>query len=209
MERAEGEPYHITIQVVNRHCKGLRMLKDSGVKDCRLVDLRGSSEGLTRHLVSVSSAELDKLPKSVFAGDPPKRTRSETSFWFDTDGCDLCRTILSQGSFLISGRNVEGYTCMYSFITPSVHAFQKIVSKLENLGLKIQILESRKFSPKGKIVTEKQDRILWLALRMGFFDFPRKVTMQEMANRLGIGLSTLSEIIRRGTRRLLESHFET
>ena len=209
MKRSEDEPYQVTIQVMNKHCKGLRMLKDSGVKDCRLVDIRGTTEGLTRHLVSVSSAELDKLPKDVFADYPAGKTGSETSFWFDTDGCDICRAFLSQGSFLISGRNVEGYTCVYSFITPSAQSFQKIISTLENLGIRIQVLEVRKFSPKGEILTEKQERILWLALRMGFFDFPRKVTMQELANRLGVGLSTLSEIIRRGTRRLLEKHFES
>ncbi|NIP66969.1 hypothetical protein GWN63_03925 [Candidatus Bathyarchaeota archaeon] len=185
------------------------MLKESQVQDCRLVDIRGTPQGSTRHLVSVSSAELHKLPKDVFADDPSKRTGRETSFWFDTQGCEICRAILSQGSFLISGRNVEGYTCVYSFITPSAHTFQKIVSTLESVGLKIQILDARKFSPKGEILTERQERTLWLALRMGFFEFPRKLTMQELANRLGIALSTVSEIIRRGTRRLLEKHFET
>ena len=58
-------------------------------------------------------------------------------------------------------------------------------------------------------MTEKQERVLWLALKMGFFEFPRRITMLELSRRLGVGLSTLSEIIRRGIRRLLENHFET
>jgi len=76
-------------------------------------------------------------------------------------------------------------------------------------GLKPKILEVGKFRPKGKTLTEKQERVLWLALKMGFFEFSRKITMAELSRRLGLGLSTLSEITRRGIRRLLEDHFET
>jgi predicted DNA binding protein len=79
---------------------------------------------------------------------------------------------------------------------------------LEASGLKPKILEIGKFKPKGEVLTEKQERVLWLALKMGFFDFPRKITMLELSSRLGVGLSTLSEIARRGIRRLLEYHFE-
>lgn len=207
--RGKGEPYHITIELLNERCKGLKMLKDSGVKECRLVDIRGTSEGLTRHLVSVSSKEIDKLPKDVFDSGHPKRSEGETSFWFNTEGCDICRTILSQDSFLISGRNVEGYTCIYSFIAPSFDTFRKVMSTLEALGLEVKILEVAKFKPKGRALTLRQERVLWLALKMGFFHFPRKITMLELSRRLGIGLSTLSEITRRGIRRLLEHHFET
>jgi len=45
-------------------------------------------------------------------------------------------------------------------------------------------------------------------LKGGFFDYPRKIGMRELSAKLGIKPATLSETIRRGTRRLLEHHFE-
>ena len=65
-----------------------------------------------------------------------------------------------------------------------------------------------KFEPKAGVLTEKQERIFWLALKGGFFDYPRKIDTVELAAKLGISPSTLSEITRRGMRRLLESHFK-
>ena len=61
METVHGEPYNITLEIVNDRCKGLRILKDSRVKNCRLVDIRSTSDGLTRHLVRVSSEEIEKF----------------------------------------------------------------------------------------------------------------------------------------------------
>jgi len=46
-------------------------------------------------------------------------------------------------------------------------------------------------------------------LEKGVFDYPRKTNTLELSRRLGISLSTLSEITRRGMRRLVEDHFET
>jgi predicted DNA binding protein len=210
MERPEDEPYHITIEMVNKHCKGLRMLKDSGIQRCTLVDIRGLPEGLTRHLIRIPSEQINEIPENTFT-----KIRRGSKFggglsaWFDSDGCDVCKAILSHSSFLISGRHIEDYTIVYSFVVPNFVAFKTIVSTLESRGLKPKILEVGKFRPKGKTLTEKQERVLWLALKMGFFEFPRKITMLELSRRLGVGLSTVSEITRRGMRRLLEDHFET
>jgi len=204
------EPYHVTLEVVNKQCKGLEMLKELGVQQCTLVDVRSMPNGLTRHLVKFSSEQLKKVPSSKYVRIlRGKKPDSKSSAWFDIEGCDLCKTVLSSGSFLISGKNVEDYTIIYSFVTPSFIAYQKILSTLESHGLKPKVLEIGKFTPKGKVLTEKQERVLWLALKMGFFDFPRKISMKDLAHRLGVGLSTLSEITRRGTRRLLENHFKT
>jgi hypothetical protein len=133
----------------------------------------------------------------------------ETFLWFDTDGCDVCRTILATNSFLVSGRKLEGSLITYSFVAPTPEAFKEILTKLEESGLQPKIVEAGKFQPEGKTLTRKQERVLWLALKMGYFDYPRKVHTSELSQRLGVGSSTLSETIRRGTRRLLENHFES
>jgi predicted DNA binding protein len=210
MEQVEDEPYHVTLEIVNKRCKGLRMLKVSGIQQYSLSDVRGLPGGLTRHLIRMPSKEIVEIPENTFtkirSGD---RFDGRASAWFDSDGCDVCKTILSNNSFLISGRHVEGYTILYSFVAPNFKAFKNIVSTLEATGLKPRILEVGKFRRKGKILTEKQERVLWLALKMGFFEFPRKINMLELSRRLGVALSTLSEITRRGIRRLLEDHFET
>jgi len=109
----------------------------------------------------------------------------------------------------VSGRKLEGSVITYSFVAPTPEAFKEILTKLEESGLHPRIVEAGKFQPEGKTLTRKQERVLWLALKMGYFDYPRRVHTLELSQRLGIGSSTLSETIRRGTRRLLEDRLES
>lgn len=209
VKRSIGEPYYITIELANERCKVLRTLDESGVSRFRIIDVRAVDGEVTRHLVRMASEEIFKIPESISVKRRSGgKTELESSVWIDTKGCDVCSTILSSGSFLISGRNIEENTLIYHFIVPNFEAFRKITSTLEAKGLKHKILEVGRLKSKGKILTEKQERVLWIALRMGFFEYPRKVNTQELSRRLGISMSTLSEITRRGMRRLLEDHFE-
>jgi len=209
MESPRDEPYHITIEIANKQCKVLRMLKELGIEQFRVIDVRGVAGGLIRHLVRMPSNQFEKMPKSLIRIQSSDKFKKQTAGWFDSDGCDVCNTILSHSPFLISGMNIEDYTLMYTFITPNFDAFKRIISTLESIGLKPKILEIGRYEPKKRNLTEKQERVLWFAFKTGFFDYPRKVDTSELSRKLGIKPSTLSEITRRGIRRLLEDYFET
>jgi len=208
MGRQEDVPYRVTIEVVNERCKVMGMLKTQGIDQFSIVDIRGYSEGLTRHLVSVSRKQLGKMPRGYFRRQSSRESGRQVSGWFDSDGCRVCKTILSHGSFLVSGGSVEKQALVYTFITPSFQAFRSTISELESHGFEPKVLEMGEFVRKGKILTDRQERVLWLAYEMGFFDYPRKIGIQDLSRRLGIGPSTLSEITRRGLQRLLKHHFE-
>ena len=40
-----------------------------------------------------------------------------------------------------------------------------------------------KFEPQAGVLTEKQERIFWLALKGGFFDYPRKIDTVELGSK--------------------------
>lgn len=200
----KGEPYHITLEVINESCKGLQLLKTRGVKEYKLTDIRSLPEGLTRHLIKIPYNQIDKLSKDSFS-----RVYPHGEAWFDSDGCEFCNTILSNSSFLVSARHISDSTIVYSFVAPNYKSFRNVLSTLEDSGLTIKVLEKTKFKPKMKMLTEKQERTLWLALKLGFFEYPRRINTIEFSRKLGIAPSTLSETIRRGIRNLLKHHFDT
>jgi predicted DNA binding protein len=115
---------------------------------------------------------------------------------------------LEHGAFLVSGKSMQGSTLTYSFMVPTFEAYRGIITDLEKLGHKINVRKVGKFEPQIDVLTENQERIFWLALKSGFFDYPRQIGMAELASKLGISAATLSEIMRRGTRRLLEHYFK-
>jgi predicted DNA binding protein len=197
------EPYQVTLEVMNEGCKGLKFLRDRGIEEYSLADIRSRTEGQTRHLIKVPISKLDEIKRNKFT-----RVLHGGEVWFDSDGCDVCNTILSNNALLVSGRHISNYVILYDFVVPNHEAFRKIVSTLEDKGLKLKILKLVKFKPKMKILTEKQERTLWLALKLGFFEYPRKIDSIELSKKLGIAPSTLSELERRGIRKILEHYFQ-
>jgi predicted DNA binding protein len=199
------EPYHVVIEVENRRCKMVKKLAALGFKHLKVVDVRSSSSGSVRHLMDVGEDQTRKVPKELAAKG---HVEGKSSVWVESEGCEVCNTILSHDAFLVSGKSMEDNIITYSFMVPTFEAYKGIITDLEKAGHKVNVLKIGKFEQQIGVLTENQERIFWLALKSGFFDYPRQIGMAELAAKLGISPATLSEIIRRGTRRLLEHYFK-
>ncbi|MBS7657924.1 MAG: helix-turn-helix domain-containing protein [Candidatus Bathyarchaeia archaeon] len=205
MKNLWNEPYYVTIEVENKKCKILRLMQAVGIQQFKVTDIRGLSGGLIRHLVELPPTEIKHIPKDKIVKITIKSKSS--TVWVESEGCDVCNAILSHGSFLASGRTIQNSTILYSFVAPSFEAYKSIISALESNNFRVKILKLGRFEVKGKALTENQERILWLALKTGFFDYPKKINIVKLSRKLGISPSTLSEVIRRGVRRVLENYF--
>ncbi len=204
-------PYHVVLEVENRHCAIVKRLKPLGLRHIKVVDIRSSSPESVKHLVELDPEEVKQIknpPVELKAISARGKSEVKNSAWLESGGCGVCHAILSSDAFLVSGKSIADDSIMYSFMVPSFEAYQKIVSSLKATGLKVNVLKMGRFEPKEGVLTEKQERIFWLALKGGFFDYPRKIDTVELAAKLGISPSTLSEITRRGMRRLLQSYFK-
>jgi predicted DNA binding protein len=205
------KPYHVVLEVENRQCAIVKKFASLGLKHLKVVDIRGSDKSSVKHLVELDPEEVKLVkdsPADLKAFKSQSKNQGKSSIWLESEGCGVCNMILSCDAFLVSGKSREDYTIMYSFMVPSFEAYQKIVSAMESTGLKVNVLKMGKFEPQKGVLTEKQERIFWLALKGGFFEYPRKMDTVELSTKLGISPSTLSEITRRGMRRLLEHYFK-
>lgn len=199
------EPYHVVIEVENKQCKMVRKLASLGFKHLKVVDVRSSSSGSVRHLMDVGEDQAHKVPKELTTKG---HVEGKSSVWMESEGCEVCNTILSHDAFLVSGKSMQNNIITYSFMVPTFEAYQGIIGNLEKSGHKVNVRKIGKFEQQIGILTENQERIFWLALKSGFFEYPRQIGMAELAGKLGISTATLSEIMRRGTRRLLEHYFK-
>ncbi len=204
------KPYHVVLEVENRKCRILERLGPLGLKHLKVMDIRSSNRSSVKHLVQLDPGEVKRVknpPAELKAVGSKGKSEGKASVWLESEGCGVCETILSCDAFLVSGKSMEDYTIMYSFMVPSFEAYQKILSDMEAEGIKVNVLKMGRFERRMDVLTEKQERVFWLALKGGYFDYPRKIEAQELAARLGISPSTLSEVTRRGLRRLLEHYF--
>ena len=199
------EPYQVVIEAENKQCKMVGKLASLGFKHLKVVDVRSSNSGSVRHLMDVGENQAQKVPKELAAKG---HVEGKSTVWVESKGCEVCNTILAHDAFLVSGKSMQNDIITYSFMVPTFEAYKGIIDDLEKAGHKVNVRKVGKFEQQIGVLTEKQERIFWLALKSGFFDYPRQIGIAELASKLGISAATLSEIMRRGTRRLLEHYFK-
>jgi len=203
-----AKPYHVIIEVENRECRIIKKCAKLGLKNLRVTDIRAPKTGSIKHLIELSSEQVKKIPEDEKIVASRGKNKGKQSLWFESKGCEVCKTILSRDAFLISGKSIENFIITYSFIVPTFEAYRKIITALEKTGHEVKVLKKGSFEPRTGILTEKQEKTFWLLLKGGFFEYPRKVGLKELSTKIGTSPSALSEMTRRGTRRLLENYFE-
>ncbi len=89
----------------------------------------------------------------------------------------------------------------------NLNEVKKLLARAEKVGQKFKIvsLTDARFSPDSilHVLTEKQRRILSLAYTNGYYDVPRKIDSEELAQMLKIVKSTLVEHLRKAEKRLI------
>jgi predicted DNA binding protein len=162
------------------------------------------------HLIEISHDELKKakqLAASTEGTLQDVRVEGETATgWFMSNGCDACRPLAFRGAFLVKGRLLDDGSMEFSFIVPGDKGYRKILEELYISNIMFNITRVSRFRS-SKILTTKQEMALYIALKMGLFEHPRRTSIEELAKMLGVKPSTLAESIRRGLRRLLEHYF--
>ncbi|MBI5000110.1 MAG: helix-turn-helix domain-containing protein [Euryarchaeota archaeon] len=59
-----------------------------------------------------------------------------------------------------------------------------------------------------EMLTEKQEQMIQTAFKRGYYDFPKRVGIKELSEMFQVSTATLSEILRRGQRKIIEKYFE-
>lgn len=84
---------------------------------------------------------------------------------------------------------------------------QEFLGRVEQHGLSYRVVSvtDAKFSPYSPLgyLTEKQINVLTLAFKLGYYDLPRKLNSDQLANQLNLANSTVVEHVRKAERRIL------
>lgn len=151
-------------------------------------DIRNSSDVVSSELASVGS---NRLVGAVTSTD-----------------CFVCSSIINSNSGYFIGPAVTVGDCRLSYkLFMSGDAIPAFLQSLHDKGVVYEISEIAKLSAKQKL-TSKQERVLKSALELGYFDYPKRVSTEELSKGLGIAPSTLNEILRRAEHRIIKVYFE-
>jgi predicted DNA binding protein len=84
---------------------------------------------------------------------------------------------------------------------------KSLLKELKDAEVVAEVLRISRIEEEEEL-TARQEQILQIALEKGYFEFPKKITLRQLAKTLGISPATLTEILRRGQKRVLQEHFK-
>lgn len=123
-----------------------------------------------------------------------------------TQNCPVCSTLSGLNCSLLSAITREDSKMEWKLLLSGDDTLKKVTDRLDSQHVGFEILQVTPLN-NVKDLTTRQEQIVKLALEMGYFEFPKKIRLEELSERLGISAGTLSEILRRAEKNILARYF--
>lgn len=111
------------------------------------------------------------------------------------------------GCFLESVRSEGNGKAYFRVLAGSEGSVPELIKLITSKGLDIEIIRIAQTSERSQ-VTRKQEMVVRTALEKGYFDYPRRVTLEELARLCNTTVSTVTETLKRGEKNILRQYFQ-
>ncbi|BCS91890.1 hypothetical protein L3N51_00233 [Metallosphaera sp. J1] len=109
--------------------------------------------------------------------------------------------------YIIVNGVVNGNSTVWTVILSGYQELKKLLRELHERGVSAKVIKVTKYKTED-ILTARQEQILRIALEAGYYEFPRKITIRALAEKLELSVSSLSEIIRRAEKNVIVNYFD-
>jgi predicted DNA binding protein len=123
-----------------------------------------------------------------------------------THKCTACKTFAGANCFLASATSKSDGKLEWTILGNNTMV-KSLMQQLENEKVEGRVVKISKIKDEEEL-TARQENILQIALEKGYFEFPKKITLRQLAAVLDISPATMTEILRRGQKRILQEHFK-
>jgi len=95
----------------------------------------------------------------------------------------------------------------WNLITGGEGSLKELVERLVAEGCEVDIRRSRR-PDMHRPLTDRQEEIIRMAMKAGYYDQPKRVTIKDLAKVAGIAPSTFQEILQRAEHKVMVSSLE-
>jgi predicted DNA binding protein len=188
------EKHPVTIKVIDRV-----PFSEKGVKD--LVEIAGPQDVMDEVLMDIrKNPMVAKVETTV-------TERGKLVGAVTTARCEICRILTDSDVFLISAESRESGKVEWTIVLSDKAVLKGIFDHLKNKGVEAELIKLTKIDDKESL-TERQDKIAKVAFERGYFDYPKRISLRELARMFEVSPSTLSEILRKGQRKIVLDYFK-
>lgn len=117
--------------------------------------------------------------------------------------CTVCKEVAKSKCF-VSSVEATSEGARWTIIGND-DTFQGLLSALDAKDIAFEVKLKRSLE-NTELLTARQEQILSVALDRGYFDFPKRIGLEELAALAQIKPATLAEILRRGQKKILSEY---
>lgn len=123
-----------------------------------------------------------------------------------TKKCVACQALTGSKCFLTSAKTKNDGYVEWKLITGEEGSLIELMNKLEKTGCEVEVRKVTQLTKRGHL-TKRQEEIVRIAFEKGYYDLPKKITIEMLAKIFQISQSTLAEILQRGERKIMLQYF--
>ena len=114
--------------------------------------------------------------------------------------------IVESGCFLESVWSDGDGKAIFRVLAGSEGSVPQLIKTISSKKLDLEIIRIAQTGDRPQ-VTRKQEKVVRLALEKGFFDYPRRINLEELARLTDMTTSTVAETLKRGEKNILKQYF--
>ena len=123
-----------------------------------------------------------------------------------TNECVACCSMVGSEAFLLESNMDKDGKTVWRLLATAKEAIRVIISDLEAHRYNVELRKLTSVDV-DELMTSRQEDILQIAYERGYFDYPKRISLRDLAAMFEISISTLSEMLRKGQRKIMEEYF--
>ena len=124
-----------------------------------------------------------------------------------TNECVACCSMVGSEAFLLESHIDKQGKTVWRLLVTEKEAIREIISSLEDHRYTVELMKLTSVDV-DELMTSRQEDILQIAYERGYFDYPKRISLRDLAAMFDISISTLSEMLRKGQRKIMEEYFD-
>ncbi|MGQ0796556.1 MAG: helix-turn-helix domain-containing protein [Methanobacteriota archaeon] len=195
-------------------CSWVTLLTERHAARIDVVEQKAVGKDVLQSLVEIDPGQSDpeavvaELRKNPYVVDleaiVPRKGRILATI--QVRDCHACQALSDSDCFLTDATATADGGLEWHILASKRASVNAFVATLTQRGIEVELVGIRSAGAQGEL-TDRQQRVLDIAYRLGYYELPKKINLSNLASKLGVSKSTLSEMLRIGEAKILHTYF--
>lgn len=173
--------------------------REKGVQDLVEIDLgKVDMDELTDYISSMDDID--------FVKHHDIKNKKRIKMIVGVQSCLGCRALVDSETFLIARRSLESSWAQWRVLLTKEDNINDLSRNLDSLGMEHRVVDIYEFKD-WETLARNEELVLKEALGGGYYDFPKRIGIREIARKLNVSTAYVSYTLRSAQKKAIQKYF--